>query len=82
MPFLYFINNTQIYSLPADFFLGLVIVFITILLYNPVKTFNILWKEIIMSRIESFRNHLTEKRAVKVIAGIDNFDIEIELLVI
>jgi len=29
-----------------------------------------------MSRIESFRNHLTEKRAVKVIAGIDNFDIE------
>ena len=29
-----------------------------------------------MSRIELFRQHLTEKRAVKVIAGIDNFDIE------
>lgn len=26
--------------------------------------------------IELFRKHLTEKRAVKVIAGIDNFDIE------
>ena len=26
--------------------------------------------------IELFRQHLTEKRAVKVIAGIDNFDIE------
>lgn len=29
-----------------------------------------------MSRIELFRQHLTEKRAVKIIAGIDNFDIE------
>ncbi|MBP3924551.1 DUF561 domain-containing protein [bacterium] len=29
-----------------------------------------------MSRIELFRQHLTEKRAVKVIAGIDNFDVE------
>ena len=29
-----------------------------------------------MSRIELFRQHLIEKRAVKVIAGIDNFDIE------
>lgn len=29
-----------------------------------------------MTRIELFRQHLTEKRAVKVIAGIDNFDIE------
>ena len=29
-----------------------------------------------MSRIDLFRQHLTEKRAVKVIAGIDNFDIE------
>ena len=29
-----------------------------------------------MSRIELFRQHLREKRAVKVIAGIDNFDIE------
>ena len=29
-----------------------------------------------MSRIELFKQHLTEKRAVKVIAGIDNFDIE------
>lgn len=29
-----------------------------------------------MSRIDLFRQHLTEKRAVKVIAGIDNFDID------
>ena len=29
-----------------------------------------------MARIELFRQHLTEKRAVKIIAGIDNFDIE------
>lgn len=29
-----------------------------------------------MTRIETFKRHLTEKRAVKVIAGIDNFDIE------
>lgn len=29
-----------------------------------------------MSRIELFKKHLSEKRAVKVIAGIDNFDIE------
>ena len=29
-----------------------------------------------MSRIELFKNHLSEKRAVKIIAGIDNFDIE------
>lgn len=29
-----------------------------------------------MERINSFRKHLAEKRAVKVIAGIDNFDIE------
>ena len=29
-----------------------------------------------MSRIDLFRQHLTEKRAVKIIAGIDNFDIE------
>lgn len=29
-----------------------------------------------MSRIESFKQHLIEKRAVKVIAGIDNFDME------
>lgn len=29
-----------------------------------------------MSRIELFKQHLTEKRAVKIIAGIDNFDIE------
>ncbi len=29
-----------------------------------------------MSRIDLFKQHLTEKRAVKVIAGIDNFDIE------
>lgn len=29
-----------------------------------------------MSGIELFKQHLTEKRAVKVIAGIDNFDIE------
>lgn len=29
-----------------------------------------------MSRIESFKQQLREKRAVKVIAGIDNFDIE------
>ena len=29
-----------------------------------------------MSGIELFRQHLTEKRAVKIIAGIDNFDIE------
>lgn len=28
-----------------------------------------------MSRINSFRKHLNEKRAVKIIAGIDNFDI-------
>lgn len=29
-----------------------------------------------MSRIDLFKQHLTEKRAVKVIAGIGNFDIE------
>ena len=29
-----------------------------------------------MSRIDLFKQHLSEKRAVKVIAGIDNFDIE------
>lgn len=29
-----------------------------------------------MSRIDLFKEHLTEKRAVKIIAGIDNFDIE------
>lgn len=29
-----------------------------------------------MNRIESFKQHLNEKRAVKIIAGIDNFDIE------
>ncbi len=29
-----------------------------------------------MTRIDSFKHHLEEKRAVKVIAGIDNFDIE------
>lgn len=29
-----------------------------------------------MSRIELFKQHLSEKRAVKVIAGIDNFDVE------
>ena len=32
-------------------------------------------KEKIMSRIESFKRALSEKRAVKIIAGIDNFDI-------
>ena len=32
-------------------------------------------KEKIMSRIESFKRALEEKRAVKIIAGIDNFDI-------
>lgn len=29
-----------------------------------------------MKRIDSFKRHLEEKRAVKIIAGIDNFDIE------
>lgn len=29
-----------------------------------------------MSRIDLFKQHLSEKRAVKVIAGIDNFDVE------
>lgn len=29
-----------------------------------------------MSRIDLFKHHLSEKRAVKIIAGIDNFDIE------
>ena len=29
-----------------------------------------------MSRIDLFKQHLEEKRAVKIIAGIDNFDIE------
>ena len=29
-----------------------------------------------MSRIESFKRALAEKRAVKIIAGIDNFDVE------
>lgn len=33
-------------------------------------------KENIMSRIESFKRALSEKRAVKIIAGIDNFDVE------
>ncbi len=59
--------------MPKNFF-GLVIVIITILMYNLLK--NLCERKIIMSRIETFRQHLTEKRAVKVIAGIDNFDIE------
>ena len=29
-----------------------------------------------MSKIESFKKALSEKRAVKIIAGIDNFDAE------
>ena len=29
-----------------------------------------------MTRIDLFKKHLEEKRAVKVIAGIDNFDVE------
>ena len=29
-----------------------------------------------MSRIESFKQDIAEKKAVKIIAGIDNFDIE------
>ncbi len=33
-------------------------------------------KEKIMSRIESFKRALSEKRAVKIIAGIDNFNVE------
>ena len=33
-------------------------------------------KEKNMSRIESFKRALAEKRAVKIIAGIDNFDVE------
>lgn len=33
-------------------------------------------KEKFMSRIDLFKQHLNEKRAVKVIAGIDNFDVE------
>lgn len=50
---------------------------IKILMYNSedVKSENII-KEKIMARIDSFKHALEEKRAVKVIAGIDNFDIE------
>lgn len=46
-------------------------------MYNSddVKSENII-KEKIMARIDSFKHALEEKRAVKVIAGIDNFDIE------
>ena len=29
-----------------------------------------------MTRIDSFKEHLNSKKAVKVIAGIDNFDID------
>ncbi len=48
-------------------------------MYNSGKTYikSLFKKENLkMSRIELFRQHLREKRAVKVIAGIDNFDIE------
>ena len=44
-------------------------------MYNSEKTCKY-ERKFIMSRIDLFRQHLTEKRAVKVIAGIDNFDIE------
>lgn len=44
-------------------------------MYSVKSTFN-KSGEIKMSRIELFRQHLIEKRAVKVIAGIDNFDSE------
>ncbi len=57
--------------------LGLVLENIKILMYNAGG--NILLekiKEKIMSRIDLFKEHLSEKRAVKVIAGINNFDIE------
>lgn len=67
----------EIYSLLLKKFFRLVIVIITILMYNSEKTSHFIRKEIFkMSRIDLFKQHLTEKRAVKVIAGIDNFDIE------
>ena len=76
----------EIYSLLLKNFFWLVIVIITILMYNSEKTSHFIRKELAilrsrmmsckMSRIDLFKQHLTEKRAVKVIAGIDNFDIE------
>lgn len=54
---------------------------IKILMYNQnqrnlCKTFESRIKEKIMSRIDLFKQHLDQKCAVKIIAGIDNFDIE------
>ena len=56
---------------------GLVIEIIKILMYNAGnKKFLHNQKETEMSRIESFKKDLEAKKAVKIIAGIDNFDIE------
>lgn len=50
---------------------------IQILMYNELDVLSqSTQKEKIMSRIESFKRALSEKRAVKIIAGIDNFDAE------
>ena len=58
-------------------FLRLVLENIKILMYNSEDDKSTyLIKEKKMARIDSFKHALEEKRAVKVIAGIDNFDIE------
>ncbi len=54
---------------------GLYIACFQILMYNERDVLSqSTQKEKNMSRIESFKRALTEKRAVKIIAGIDNFD--------
>lgn len=68
--------NNMNYSSDSRKILRLVIVIITILMYNSEKNYILIRKDFRIMSIELFKQHLTEKRAVKIIAGIDNFDIE------
>ena len=68
--------NNMNYSSDSRKILRLVIVIITILMYNSGKNYILIRKDFRIMSIELFKQHLTEKRAVKIIAGIDNFDIE------
>ena len=45
-------------------------------MYNSEKNYILIRKDFRIMSIELFKQHLMEKRAVKIIAGIDNFDIE------
>ena len=45
-------------------------------MYNSEKNYILIRKDFRTMSIELFKQHLMEKRAVKIIAGIDNFDIE------